>query len=351
MRHDVPMRLFRRGAARDPGAAIGEFWRWWNAEGAERTVRSIEDRSLESWAGVLGGHVDAVDPGLAWELAPGTRSSHVLVVTAGGSAELRPVARRWRRAAPPADEDWEYSDVRLPAADLGWALGFGSLEVRAADVRVRVTRQGSFLDLVVHHPAMAAMSDDMRTRVSFVVLDTALGEATVETWIGAIEASAAPLASAVDLSELRRTVAAHEAEHRDENGEPSWAILSARDARGAPVIAAAQVPLRPMTAPHLDTHVRISLAFSDVLESGLPGERSLAALRALEDHLAERLGGSGRVLAHETAAGARTLHVYADSTTPGVDQVRASLAAWTESRPRVDVAFDPGWERVRHLSR
>lgn len=343
------MKLFRRSATRDPHSAVEDFWRWWGVEGAGRTARAIDERSLERWAHVLTEHVHAIDPGLAWELGPGASSRHVLVVTAEGDPALRPAARRWRRAAPPADATWEYSDVRLPATGMDWTLTFDGHPLSAESVRVQATREGSLLDVVVHQPEMAQMPEQMRAQVAFLLLDNALGEATVETWIGTIEASAAPPPSGVGLLELRRMVAAHEAENTDEDGGPSWALLEATDRRGAPVIAMSQVPLRPMTAPHLDTHVRIRLAFSDVLGSGLPGDSSLAALRDLEDHLAARLGGSGRVLAHETSAGVRTLHVYVDSTTPAVDQVKASLGGWTESRPQLDVALDPGWERVGHL--
>lgn len=102
-------------------------------------------------------------------------------------------------------------------------------------------------------------------------------------------------------------------------------------------------------SPHLDTHVGIRVAFTDVEESGLPGDTSLTALRELEDHLMQRLGDSGRVVAHETTNGVRVLHLYTDSTTPAVEQIKSALGGWTESQPRVDVAADPAWDAVRHL--
>lgn len=304
---------------------------------------------MQTWADVLTGRVQAVDPGLAWELGPGATSRHVLVVTVEGDPALRPVARRWRRAAPPSDAVWEYSDVRLPSLTMDWTLTLDGHALDAQAVRVLATSTGSALDVAIYHPEMAQMPEPSRDQVAFLLLDNALGEAAVETWIGAVESSAAPVASGVELSRLRDMVAALEAEHTDENGEPSWAVLEATDRRGAPVVALTQIPLRPMTAPHLDTHIGISLPFTDVQESGLPGESSLVALRALEDHLLERLGDSGRVIAHETTAGVRRLHLYVDSTTPAVDQVKAALGGWVESRPTVEVTVDPAWDGVRHL--
>jgi hypothetical protein len=104
-----------------------------------------------------------------------------------------------------------------------------------------------------------------------------------------------------------------------------------------------------MIAPHLDTHVRLELRFSQVLDNGLPGEQSLQALRQLEDHLRARLGDSGQVVAHETSAGTRVLHLYVDGTTPAPQQVQAALGGWQDSRPKVDVRADPAWDGVRHL--
>lgn len=343
------MRLFRRTSPKDPRQVVDDFWRWWVSEGAEGTARAIDEGSLEAWADELAARVDAVDPELAWELSPGATSRHVLVVTAEGDPAVRPTARRWRRAAPPPDAVWEYSDVRLPASKMDWTLTLDGRALDADAVRALATSAGSSLDVVIHHPEMAQMAERTRDQAAFLLLDTALGEAAVETWIGTVRSSAAPVASGVDLSRLRKMVAALEAEHTNDEGEPSWAVLEATNQRGAPVLALTRVPLRPMTAPHLDTHVGISLRFADVEESGLPGERSLTALRALEDHLIERLGDSGQVVAHETTTGVRMLHLYVDSTTPAVDQIKAALGGWAESRPRVDIAIDPAWDAVRHL--
>ncbi len=328
---------------------MDDFWRWWVAKGAVGTAPGIEEGTLEVWADVLSARVDSIDSGLAWELSPGEVGRHVLVVSAEGDPALRPAARRWRRAAPAADAVWAYSDVRLPAPTTDWTLTLHGHALEGEAVRVLVTPAGSALDVVIHHPAMLQMPKRMQEQAAFILLDNTLGEAAVETWIGAIEPSASSIASGVELSQLRRIVATHEADHTDEHGEPSWAILEASDRRGRAVLTMAQVPLRPMTAPHLDTHVGITLALADAHESGLPGDSALTALRELEDHLTGRVGDSGRVVAHETTNGVRVLHLYTDTTTPAVDQIKGALGGWTQSQPRVDVTVDPAWDSVRHL--
>ncbi len=122
---------------------------------------------------------------------------------------------------------------------------------------------------------------------------------------------------------------------------------TARD--GSLLLAMSRVPLRPMVAPHLDTHVRVDVGFAERTDQGLPGPRALDALRGLEQQLEELVGVSGAVLAHETSSGRRTLHLYVDSTTPAAEQVRAAVADWTDGAVRVSVATDPAWEHVEQL--
>jgi hypothetical protein len=126
-------------------------------------------------------------------------------------------------------------------------------------------------------------------------------------------------------------------------------LLQGQAPDGQPVIAAAQTPLKAVTAPELDTHVRLRVPYSDRNESGLPGPESLALLRALEDHVTARLEGSGRVVGHLTHDGVRVLHVYVDSGTPAVEQVRAAVGVWTQGRVELQSQPDPGWLAVAHL--
>jgi hypothetical protein len=121
-------------------------------------------------------------------------------------------------------------------------------------------------------------------------------------------------------------------------------------ADGHRLVATAMVPLRSVQLPHLDTHVAVSVPYKAAREDGLPLDETLSHLRDFEDHLTDRLGDSGRLLAHETAAGHRILHYYVDGTTPAAAQVEAAIAGWPDGRVTVNVSTDAGWEGVRHLS-
>jgi hypothetical protein len=344
------MRLFHRDAPPDRQAtAIAGFWSWWAEEGRHAVASAIADREPERVSEELSTAVSAIDAGLAWELSAGTTSEHLLVVSPEGDPDLRPLAYRWLRSAPPADAVWGYAAARQPVPDPeAVVLGIGDAEVSFGDLRLGARREGTHVDVVVHHPAFASLEEGVQRQVAFLALDTALGEEDVEAWVGEIQVSGDPPLEAFSLRGLRAVVRDLREEHTGDDGSPSWVLLEADGADG-PVLAAAQVPLSPVTAPHLDTHVAVLVPYLDQTERGYPGPGSLEPLRSLEDHLADRIGGSGRIVAHQSHRGMRVLHIYVDSSTPAVEQMRAAVNAWDQGRIRVQVTPDPGWHHVAHL--
>lgn len=329
--------------------AIDAFWQWWRTDGAAATAAALADRAPERMVDAISRHVHAVDPGLAWELAGGRDGhEHILVVTPEGNPDLRAVARRWLLAAPDADATWEYGDARRPAAH-GFVLRTADVEVDAADVQVTARVDGPRVHVVVHHAAFETLADGAKRTTAYLLLDAVLGETDVETWVGEISTSHLPPLDPVPLSGLTAVVDHLRSQYVDAAGNPTWVLLHAELPDGAPLMASTQVPLAAVTAPHLDTHVAVTVPYTDRTEQGFPGDASLGELRALEDHLAERLGGAGRLVAHETTKGVRVLHFYVDGATPAVAQVEAAVGGWRQGRTRVAAAPDPGWEGVRHL--
>lgn len=346
------MGLFsRRRATADGGAGIGDFWQWWAAEGARAVAAAIADREPGRIVAALSARVDAVHGGLAWELGPGgEHSQHVLVVTAAGDPALRPLARRWRLAAPPADAVWAYADMRQPTADAGAvSLEIDGQQVDLARATAGARVVGAAVDVSVHHPAWAALEPQTRTQAAFLLLDTVLGEAAVETWLGEVSAAELEPLDAIPLTGLRSVVRSLEEQHVGADGEPTWAVLEGTGPTGRPVLAMTQVPLRAATAPHLDTHVAVVVPYTDATEQGLPGADSLPRLRSLEEHLTDRVGPSGRLVAHESHDGVRVLHLYVDGSTPAAEQLRAGVSGWDQGRVQVASQVDPGWAAVAHL--
>jgi uncharacterized protein DUF695 len=347
--------FFRRSSSTSrPGTAnsqaITDFWSWWEAQGAMDTAMAIVDGRPERMVPELSKRVNAIQLGLAWELGPGRENTHVLVVSARGDASLRGVARRWRRAAPAADGLWEYSDSRFPAADpsvVTLTLGETAIDVASATASARVS--GADLDVAVYHPAFAGLPEDQRQLATMLMLDTVLGEAAVETWVGSIETSTEQSLDPVPLTGLRSVARELEERFTDADGEPAWVMMEGMTQTGEMVLAGAQIPLRAATAPHLDTYVGLTLPFIDQTPQGLPAPETMASLRNFEEHINARLGESGRIVAHESHAGIRLLHLYVDGNSPAVEQLRPAIAGWEQGKVELVTEPDPGWEHVRHL--
>lgn len=208
----------------DTAAAVRAFWRRW------ARLRPAVEAALET------GELHAVEPRVAaavaglhrrlgWSLAggsgpcsgPGGGSGggdlderYVLVVTGEGDTELRELTDAWLAAAPP-DAGWEYHDAAQPLEDPSEVmLGIGELQVELADVRVRALPDGEVLHVAVFHPALAQLAGQDRDALSFVALDTALGERLVERRIGCVEPVEAEPAETMDLMRLRGLVVAME---------------------------------------------------------------------------------------------------------------------------------------------
>jgi hypothetical protein len=136
-------------------SVIDSFWEWWCAAGAVAVAGAIEAGEPEASVPLLGPRVEAIHPGLSWELGPGEVSQHRLVVS--GDSDTRAVARRWLRAAPAPDAVWCYADTRQRRPLGQFRLGVGSTLVYYADVNVAARRRGNRLDVQVHHPSFAGL--------------------------------------------------------------------------------------------------------------------------------------------------------------------------------------------------
>lgn len=335
----------------DRGDGIPAFWQWWEGDGAALAGRAVTGRADGEELQALTDRIAHLDPGLQWELLPGAESAHLLVVTAAGDPDLRALARAWLQAAPDADLTWSYADLRPADPEAAQTvLEFAGRQVALTDFVVAAQRGNTAIDIAVHHPIFMDIGEEEAAQLTYLALDSFLGERSAETWIGAVSwPGEAPL-DAFPLRHLGTIVADFAAGHRDEQGEPVWLMLRGTGPAGLPVLAMAQVPLRQITFPLYDTHLAITLPYAERTDEGLPGPRSLEALRAVEDRIAVALGPHGRVVAHQSHDGVRLLHAYADGRSDAGDRVAALTAEWTEGEARTVLTPDPGWALVNHLA-
>lgn len=338
--------LFSR-RRRDPRTAIKDFWAWWPTV-RDKIVLAIDTGDWpDKLVAEVASRVDAIDPGLAWEFGSGNTAKHVLVVTSAGDRSLRATAERWRRAGPPSDDVFEFATTRRP--DMGAfeaRLTLGGHTMELADLRYvyQLHDDRAEIDIQVWHPLFHQVPQDARVQVAFLSLDWLLGEDGVELWVGRIEtmADATPPPEAVPPAELALVTADLAERFR----KPTWALLSGTE-RGRPLVAMIQVPLKPARWPHLDTHVEVRVPYRLANDGGLPVDSSLEALRELEDRINEYLDGA-EIVAHESARGVRTFHLYADGDVPA-EAVKPLVSSWGEGRTSVTATLDPRWDKIRHL--
>ena len=342
------MSLLRR-SDRSAGR-ISAFWDWWVAEGRALAEAVIAQEAAEQrFAKAMASRVRAIGS-LAWSLNAGEISAHALVISAEGDPEQLALARRTVLAAPQADETWSYVDARPPVLDPeSIVIGVpGADHVELSQVSVSARLAGATFDVAVFHPAFSDLPEQVRAQVALLALDAALGEVDTELWLGEVRPAEVPPLDGFGLTALRAVVRDLKRDYMDQDGRPRWVQLQAESPAG-PVQVTARVPLHPMTAPLLDTYVAAVLPYLERTDEGLPYADSLERLRTFEGQLESTLGPRGMVVAHQSVAGVRTLHVYVDSTAGLVPVIRDLAAGWAEGPATVHDQRDPGWHSVRHF--
>jgi Family of unknown function (DUF695) len=326
------------------GNRITTFWRWWQQHSAP-IAEAIEAGTAADLGTEISIQVGALHPSLQWELTPGHASRHALVVTSGGTPELRPLAERWFQAAPPADDTWEYHPSRVadPSA-VSMKLEFGPhvLDLSQAEVGISIDDERQLVDVSVYHSAFDEMTQDARGQVTYLILDWLLGEDGVERWVGEIESRTQRPDDALPMDALAETIEA--LARRNPEGE--WVLLEGRASDGSVLLVTARRPLKWIDYPLLDQHIAVSVSYSERNPAGLPEPGALARLRATEDELLAALGDSAVLAAVETVNGTRTFHLYADSQ-DATARERATRWADATRGAQIEIAADPGWGAVR----
>lgn len=347
---DSSMRLFGRKDADERAgqgkAAIAGFWTWWqeNRPRLEAMMASGETGELEE---LLAAPVAAMDPALVCEVAPGKEAAHALVVTAEGDAELRPLAHRWAKAAPPADLLWEFHPSRQAdprAAERTIDVGEYTVGIDRMTLGLRVPRNQARVDVAAYHPVFGELDPEDRMQTALRALDALLGEDEVARWVGEITAVAFEPIDAVAAVHLPAVVA----DVASGIGEDEWVLLEGQ-AGGKPLAATARYPLRPVDHPLCDEHIAITLPYAERDEQDLPAGGSLEALRDLEERLTARLGehpADALLAVHLSADGHRVIHVYADPDAGAAAIAKELASGWREGKALVDVSRDPAWTAV-----
>lgn len=326
--------------------AITEFWAWWQsyAATAAEMLRSQRADELEA---ELTPRVQEIDAELIWETGKPSTAEFCLVVSAGGVAAQRATAERWLRAAPPADETWEFAASRPAspeALDSKLVVGDHDFDLSHVSYRAQFNAQRARFDLSIYHPDFAFVDEELRAQVGFLSLDWAIGEDNVARWIGAVALAEVEPIDTIPAKSLLAVIDQIAGNYGNDN----WAMLTGKTEDGSDLMATARFPLRRVNFPLYDEHVGIDLEFKRQTPQGFPKSKSLDALRGFEESLLSLLEGDGALVVHETSSGVRTFHVYVDSesATDVVKRIRALAASWKEGDATVRTFLDPSWAAV-----
>jgi hypothetical protein len=222
-----------------PRAAIAAFWSWW-ATARSRFERALNNASTGTppapeLAEEMTRQVKAIAPGLAWEFGPGGHGSRQYpCVTGEGNPELRPVAERWVRAAPPADAAWEYYPARPPTPEealegvLQLPGRFRAQRLRLAEARldVRIDEDHQLLDVGVYHPMLRKLPEQTRATPAFLLLGWLLGEDGMERRVGRVDIHSTEPAGTVAAEALPEVVRALADRHPTPPGRCSKATTT-----------------------------------------------------------------------------------------------------------------------------
>ena len=328
------MRFLRRGATDDTlESRLERFWAWW-AGARDAIAKDIPARQVARRTNEISSAVAGIDKRLAWELAPGKTSQHMLVVTPEGSAEVRPIAIAWLQTAPEADATWEYRASRQPGEPRTIVVGGATVE--PSEMRTRSTWDANreLMSVQLWHPSFEHMREQVRGQIAFLFLDNLLGEDDVERWIGAIE-----IDETARTGETPEALAYAVGQHAETATGDQWVVAETTDDQGDPVIVRYNASIKRIDHPFAGNHLEVSF------DSGLgdPDGRQGRANAAAAEALAESLAGTAIDCAYTTDRRRRTIH-FACEDGPRALEI---AALWADDHrdldPKAAVEPDPTW--------
>lgn len=166
-----------------------QFWKWFQDNDSalfdfERDQERVFDR--------LAKELHKVNPDLVFEFGPKKDGRRDFVISADGIRQAFPAVESLFAAAPPLPR-WriiEFRPRRTPHD-----ISIGGLTVKASSVRVHMVQRSGKVDLVLFIPEYSADARDSFLQIVYLLLDEALGEYDVETYVGFIDVQ--PVAEAL----------------------------------------------------------------------------------------------------------------------------------------------------------
>lgn len=204
------------------------------------------------------------------------------------------------------------------------------------------------------------------------LLDAALGQSVVTTWLGEITVTDHSPEHAVGMADLRQLVGRMASAATDPDGNPTHTELK-MEVDDASAIIRTIVPLAPTVAPGRDRHVEVTLNIDPFQATDLTGAQISETVLALEDALSatvrENHAGLLVAVVHRGGEGTGelgsglggvglddivTLHFYlGEPRAAELDHVlntlRETVSAWELGGASLTDEVDPTWSAVRRF--
>jgi hypothetical protein len=324
--------------------ALKAFWIWFHENEAELEAKVAKGMTPELQSAMIE-RVTEIHPKLAWEFGSGAKAKHSLALSGEGDPLLRLLAERWRAKGPGNTETWEFHTTKQPTspeAVVTLELRIGGRDFKFSDARISISENKThrLLDVWVYHPLFADVDEQLSGTVTFIMLDSVVGEDAVERWIGGVEIAKDLPETSLGLAEFRDLVDGLVVKWPP--GEDVWIMAEGKDPRTGEVQLYMLNPgLKRWDHPFEDTWCELKIPYPPA-QGGMPNPTELETLNGKEDELLGLLDEEAVFLGHRTGAGSRSIFLYIDDDSDVVSRIKG----WADSAGRpieIETVFDPGW--------
>ncbi len=168
--------------------AIESWWRQFESRTSKiEALFKREDKwDLASW---MLENLQAIESKLMWEFGPGLSGGHRLIVTPESDYYLRPFVDEILRLSPEI-EGWTFYGHRLPESleqassmvESRSGVGLAATSFRCQPASFNL------IDVIIEFPGQfLRQNEQLAYSQAFILIESLLGEATLNTWIGAID--------------------------------------------------------------------------------------------------------------------------------------------------------------------
>ena len=183
---------------------VDAFWEWFSSR-CEVYYQAIEDQNFDPYVQEVSQKMEELLPSLAWVFGPGEDNvGHSFTVSPEGNPYKAFLCSYLIKRAPEL-KGWTFYDSRQASPTFaGCKMNVAGQSVSANEIWVSpsIDEDNELIDLVCWNPAFEDLPEKDRGQITFLWLDEALGEFTVENRIGKIDINGSALNAAIPLTEL-----------------------------------------------------------------------------------------------------------------------------------------------------